>query len=161
MSQVITLPSQLPSAKSASPEPLLGASRKQVLVADDDLSIGTLCAVMLTRAGFAVTRAEDGEQAWETLRCEQFHLVITDYNMPRISGLELARRMRSAGMMQPVILISGTPNVEKLVSDSGTPIDAILIKPFSFYELMNRINAVLDSIQPTTLEQPTFKNEQR
>ncbi len=115
-----------------------------VLVVDDDWSVAATCAEMLVRAGFQVSGAENGEQAWEALQCVHYHLVITDYLMPKASGLELARRMRGAGMMQPVILISGSTDIEKQVADSKIPIDVILPKPFSFYELLNRINAVLD-----------------
>ena len=79
-----------------------------VLVVDDDWSVAATCAEMLVRAGFLVSGAENGEQAWEALQCVHYHLVITDYLMPKASGLELARRMRCAGMMQPVNLISGS-----------------------------------------------------
>jgi DNA-binding response OmpR family regulator len=120
-----------------------GTDRLHVLVVDDDWSMGAVCADMLTHAGFEVSGAENGDQAWETLRSAHYHLVITDYLMPKVSGLDLARRMRVAGMMQPVILISGNPEIQRQVCDPRDPIDVILPKPFSFYELMNRINAAL------------------
>jgi two-component system alkaline phosphatase synthesis response regulator PhoP len=131
-----------------------------VLVVDDDWSVAATCAEMLVRAGFLVSGAENGEQAWEALQCVHYHLVITDYLMPKASGLELARRMRRAGMMQPVILISGSPDIEKQVSDSRIPIDVILPKPFSFYELLNRINAVLDLFPRASLGARIFKSPQ-
>jgi len=118
-----------------------------VLVVDDDESVGMACVEMLTRAGFAASGAETAEQAWEALSFAHYHLVITDYQMPKASGLELARQMRAAGMMQPVILISGMPEIEKLALDASCRIDEVLPKPFSLPELLTRVNAALDSAQ--------------
>jgi DNA-binding response OmpR family regulator len=126
--------------------------REHVLVVEDDWSAATTCAKMLTHAGFAVSGAESVEQAWEALQSTRYHLVITDHFMPQASGLELARRMRAAGMTQPVILISGTPDIEKLRFDPADRIDDILPKPFSFYELVLRVNAALDSPQRAMTE---------
>ena len=129
-----------------------------VLVVDDDESVRAVCAEMLSRAGFAVSEAENGEQALTELRSVHYHLVITDYHMPKVSGTELARQMRVAGMTQPVILISGTMDIEDQISDSGHLIDTVLPKPFSFDELLSRVNAVLDLVPRATLRSRTFKS---
>ena len=160
MNRVMNMSRDAAHTKTSFVDALPRADRRHVLVVDDDLSVGTICAEMLTRAGFAVSGAQNGEQAWEALRLVHYHLVITDYLMPKATGLELARRMRFAGMMQPVILISGIPNIEKQVTDSRNSIDAILPKPFSFYELLNRIHAVLNIVPRAALGVRTFTHPQ-
>lgn len=160
MNRVMNTSRDAAHAKTGVFDALPRADRKHVLVVDDDVSVGTTCAEMLGRAGFAVSGAENGEQAWEALRLVPYHLVITDYLMPKASGLELARRMRFAGMMQPVILISGTPDLEIQVSKSKAQIDAILKKPFSFYELLNRIHAVLNIVPREALGARIFTHPQ-
>jgi len=127
--------------------PLASAPPVHVLFVDDDQAVGTTCVELLTRAGFAANGAESVEQAWAALAFADYHLVITDYQMPKASGLELARQMRAAGMMQPVILISGMPGIEKLATDASCRIVGILPKPFSFPELLIQVNAALDSAQ--------------
>jgi DNA-binding response OmpR family regulator len=127
----------------------LGASasknaRANVLVVDDDEHIRAACTAMLNQAGFAVTEAEDGALAWKALLSVHYHLLITDHLMPRVSGLLLIRRMRAAGMIQPVILMSGTLHFEKQISDPWCRIDATLPKPFSSNQLLIRVYSVLD-----------------
>lgn len=115
-----------------------------VLVVDENQSVRATCAEMLGRAGLAVSGAGCGEQAWAELQSTHYHLVITDCLIPGFSGTELVRQMRVAGMTQPVILISDLPEMARCVSDPRHDIDAFLPKPFSFYELLNRVNAALD-----------------
>jgi DNA-binding response OmpR family regulator len=129
-------------------EPMTQSRRASVLVVDDDSSVRGACATMLARVGFSVSEAEDGEQAWEELRTARFQLVITDYSMPKLTGFELVRRMRGAGMTQPVIMISGTPDLEKQLGGSQHSIEVILPKPFSCVDLLNRVNAVLELAPP-------------
>ena len=62
---------------------------------------------ILTHSGYAVTHVEDGLQAWEALHCDRYDLLITDNNMPRMTGLELAAKSRLEGMKLPIIVASG------------------------------------------------------
>lgn len=103
------------------------------------------CSTVLSRAGFAVSEAVDGEQAWERLQAADYRLLITDHAMPKVTGSELVRRARAAGMTLPVILISGMATVEREFGDVRHFIAFFLPKPFSVLQLLNRVNAVLDS----------------
>src|SRR5262245_52804125 len=80
----------------------------RILVVDDDEGNRFLSTLMLTRVGCVVETAGDGETGWEKLVCGGFDLLVTDLEMPRLSGLELVRRLRGAGMTLPVIVVSGT-----------------------------------------------------
>jgi len=78
-----------------------------------------------------VDAACDAADAWEALHVVRYDLVITDHQMPRLTGLELILRMRSANMSQPVILMSGTMPLEELYRNPDLRVDARLAKPFT------------------------------
>jgi len=132
---------------------------RQVLVVSHDYGSRTICARMLSQAGFAVSEAENGQAAWSALLAGSCELVITDDFMPGCTGLELAEQMRSDGMTTPVILISGAAESPGRIVSSGAQMVVFLAKPFSFYELLIRVNAALDSF-PTTAQRRTGARRQ-
>lgn len=80
---------------------------------DDDRDICQLCSDILIDSGYRVDTAENGEAGWQMLHGtrhnpDSYHLLITDNHMPKLSGIELIKKLRSAGMGLPVILASGT-----------------------------------------------------
>src|SRR4029077_10352056 len=79
----------------------------RILVADDDRDIRRLNARVLEQSGYQVDTAEDGAAAWEVLQIKAFNLLITDNDMPKLTGVELVRKLRSARMALPVILATG------------------------------------------------------
>ncbi len=79
----------------------------RILVVEDDAIIRNLLAVMLQGAGYMVDCAEDGEAGWDTLNTNRFDLLITDHDMPRLSGLDLLKRIRSQKLQLPVLFVSG------------------------------------------------------
>jgi DNA-binding response OmpR family regulator len=83
-------------------------------VADDDSDICQLSVRVLVRSGYHVDAAEDGAAAWEALQLKAFNLLITDHDMPRLTGVELVKKLRSARMALPVILVTGRLPVEAL-----------------------------------------------
>jgi DNA-binding response OmpR family regulator len=115
----------------------------RVLLVDDDADIRGLCARALRRAAFEVDEAEDGERGWTALLSGNHRLVIANHLMPKTSGLALARRMRVAGMDQPVILLTTSAYVDFRPKDPWQRIDEVLVKPFTSCELMNRVAWVL------------------
>ncbi len=84
----------------------------RVLIVDDDAVIRRLVGSILVRNGVAsaVVYADDGEMAWQMLHDDAIDLVITDYSMPGMNGLELLRRIRAtpAYAALPVIMLTGT-----------------------------------------------------
>ena len=124
-------------ASTASERATLPARR--ILVVDDDFFIRQLSAKALVRSGYKVDASEDGEAAWEALHANSYDLLITDNNMPKLSGVELIRKMRSASMALPVILVSGTIPAEEL----NLQLAATLPKPFSGDELLETVSNVL------------------
>lgn len=116
---------------------------QRILVADDDSDVRQLSARVLIRYGYHVDAAEDGAAAWEALQIKAFNLLITNHNMPRLTGIELVKKLRSARMALPVILVTGKLPVEELAQNPSLQLAAVLPKPFSIVELLETVRAVL------------------
>lgn len=119
-----------------------------VVVADDEPLIRTILASVLESMGCRVSCASDGEEAWDVLCTAEHDLLITDYMMPRLSGLALIRRIRASSRQLPVIMISGDMPLEEddfeTLLSPGMAID----KPFNAGVLLNAVERL---IQPTSL----------
>jgi DNA-binding response OmpR family regulator len=115
----------------------------RLLVVEDDPGICQLCAVALISSGYQVDTAEDGSVGWEALQASNYDLLITDNAMPKMSGVELVKMLRSARMTLPVVMASGTPPVEALNGDSSLQLAATLLKPFTMHELLATVERVL------------------
>jgi DNA-binding response OmpR family regulator len=115
----------------------------RILVVDDDSDDRQLSAGMLVRFGYRVRAIEDGAAAWRDLQAHNYDLLITDNNMPKLSGVELVKKLRSARMTLPVILASGVlPKVE-LDRNPWLELAATLVKPFSSEQLLETVREVL------------------
>jgi two-component system sensor histidine kinase and response regulator WspE len=87
-------------------------------VADDDVHIRDFSDWVLTANGYRADTAADGADAWKALRARSYDLLITDHNMPKVTGIELVRTLRSEQMTLPVVLMSGNLPEEALVRNS-------------------------------------------
>jgi two-component system chemotaxis response regulator CheY len=133
-----------PGAKPAGVRAAGGThSPHRILVVDDDVTLRKMNKELLGYSGYHVDDAEDGEAAWETLHAKKYDLLVTDHNMPKLSGLDLLKKLRSAGMDLPVILVSGMMPTEELQRHAWLQIDATLMKPFSTSELLEKVKDVL------------------
>jgi DNA-binding response OmpR family regulator len=117
--------------------------RQRILVAEDDDDIRRLNTELLADSGYKVDAAADGAIAWDALQLNHYHLLVTDYNMPRMSGVELLLKLHAASMALPVILVSGTIPSEKLKRHPWLQIDATLLKPYAPDELLAIVKIVL------------------
>jgi len=114
----------------------------RIFVADDDETVRQLNVATLRRQGYEVESASDGESAWEAIQRHHFDLLITDNNMPRLTGVELIRKLRSAHRMLPVILASGSVCV--LENDESTlPAVTLLPKPYGTNALQVAVNRIV------------------
>jgi DNA-binding response OmpR family regulator len=119
----------------------------RILVVDDDASVRQVIAETLIRCGYHVDAAEDGAAAWKTLQLRNYDLLVTDNNMPRVSGVDLVRKLRSARMALPIILVSGMMPTEELNRYPWLQLAATLAKPFTSDELAV---AVGDALRATS-----------
>lgn len=125
------------SAGSATPR-----LKGRVLLADDDPRIRGLIASILESDGFSIVNAEDGREAAKevTNSGASFDLFVLDCTMPKMSGTDVYRQIRSGGLKAPVILISGY-HQEQVIHDISKDDDAYFIKkPFSVDELVEAVN---------------------
>jgi CheY-like chemotaxis protein len=108
---------------------------QRILVVEDDIGIRQLNVELLIACGYQVDAVEDGAAGWEALQAGSYDLLITDNNMPKLSGVELVKMVRSARMALPVILASGAIPPEELnLNLSGT-----LLKPFTAVQLLRTV----------------------
>ncbi|MGA2029823.1 MAG: response regulator [Verrucomicrobiota bacterium] len=118
-------------------------SPHRILVAEDDHDVRRLNTEVLIDSGYHVDAAQDGAVAWDILQIKSYDLLITDYDMPKLSGLELVKKARAARMALPVILVSGKMPMEMLREHSWLQINATLPKPYDIMELLDTVKEVL------------------
>jgi two-component system cell cycle sensor histidine kinase/response regulator CckA len=140
----------LPFSDSASgsesyPRAGLSSGGGRVLLIEDDPVIQGLIEMSLQKAGYEVKCAGDGEEGWSYLSEEHFDVLITDNNLPRLTGLALIRRLRTTDHRLPILLISGqipwqAPGLDMLLTPG-----IALEKPFSMARLTESVRNVMHS----------------
>lgn len=128
--------------------PLLAGAQKRVLVVDDSMTVRAMEKKMLQNRGYLVDVAVDGAEGWNAVRMATYDLVITDVDMPRMSGIELIEKMRAYGATQkvPVIVVSYKDRAEDQMAGMNAGANYYLTKS-SFHD-DGLTNAVLDLIGP-------------
>jgi len=102
----------------------------KVLIADDDRTVRTLLSDILRELGHAVVEAEDGTAAVELCSRERPDIVILDFLMPKLSGLDALKAMRDRGMTMPALLLTAISDSSLRAVEGFDAPDAILGKPF-------------------------------
>ncbi|NNF16166.1 MAG: response regulator [Gammaproteobacteria bacterium] len=121
---------------------VMGKSRKhaqRILIAEDDPDLTELLGLFLTRGGYELMMAEDGEQAVKTALKEQPDLVLMDVNMPQMDGLSAARELRKKGFSQPILALTASLSVNDRDQAFTWGCDGYLVKPISMAELLSSV----------------------
>ncbi len=108
----------------------------RVVVVDDELPVMQLCARVLELDGHQVDGFTRGEEALARLSRAPADLLVVDYRMPGLTGLELARRARAVRPGLPVVLITGHGSADVLAEAAAVGVDRVLLKPFTPNELI-------------------------
>jgi DNA-binding response OmpR family regulator len=127
------------STRSARPR-----RRQRILVVDDDADVRRLNTEVLTYAGYQVDAADSGATGWEVLQINNYDLMVTDNNMPKMTGLELIKKMRDNHLMLPVIMATGKPPALEPTKDHLLQ-PVVLLKPYTVADLLKTVKNVLDS----------------
>ncbi len=122
--------------------------KPKVLLVDDEVAITGNLAPFLSRSGFLVETAQDGEQALRRVPSFQPDIIILDVIMPKLDGREVLRKLRDQGNWIPIILLTqvGEASERAMALEEGA--DDYLNKPFDPHELVARMRAVLRRAQP-------------
>ena len=121
-----------------------------ILIVEDEADLALLLRYNLEAEGFAVQSAEDGEEATERLRETTPDLILLDWMLPGLSGIELCRRwrLREETARVPIIMLTARGEEEERVRGLATGADDYMVKPFSLPELVARVNALLRRSSP-------------
>ncbi|MEI9960892.1 MAG: response regulator [Limisphaerales bacterium] len=115
----------------------------RILVVDDDGDLRRLNTTVLIRHGYHVDAAEDGAVAWDILQLQCYDLLITDNNMPKVTGVELLQKLHAARMAMPVIMATGQLPEEELSRHPWLQPTITLRKPYTIEELLGVVKEVL------------------
>ena len=138
------------------PEGSPAAPRRRILVVEDDRDLRQINAMLLVHSGYAVDMAEDGVAAWEALQSNRYDLMVTDNNMPRLTGLELLKELRSAGMSLPVIMATGTLPTQELSQNPWLEPVTMLAKPYATEQLLKTVIGVLHTASSKNSQPPVM-----
>ena len=129
-----------------------------ILIADDEVNIREALVTMLGKKGHQVRGVATAEEGLEHLETTPVDLVITDLRMPGMTGVEVCRRLRDAGVKTPIIILSavGDEFDKVLLLEIGA--DDYVVKPFGVRELLARIRAVLRRTSPDSNTVITFSD---
>jgi len=113
----------------------------RILIAEDDRSSRRLLTIHLKTAGYEVVEAEDGQKAWDALTQEHFRIVITDWMMPMVSGLDLIQRIRTElqGGYTYTIIVTALEDKARVIEGLEAGADDYVSKPYYSEELLARI----------------------
>lgn len=119
---------------------------KKILIIEDEENIRKIIAYDLSKSGYEISEARDGKEALELGLKEKFDLMLIDWMLPEIEGIELVRRFRKAKIDSIFIMLTAKDSEEDIVNAFETGVDDYVSKPFSPRELLARINAHLKRV---------------
>ncbi len=136
--------------RSATPKPTGGGTAPHILVVEDEQALGLLLSYNLEAEGFTVERVERGDEAELRLNEAAPDLVILDWMLPGVSGLEICRRLRARETTRtlPVIMLTARGEEAERVRGLSVGADDYVVKPFSVPELMARVRSLLRRARP-------------
>ena len=128
--------------------------KPSILVAEDEGALVTLLRYNLEREGYRVLEAQDGEEALLVAAEEKPDLVLLDWMLPQLSGIEVCRRLRGRQETRnvPIIMLTARGEETDRIRGLDTGADDYMTKPFSMTELLARLRAVLRRIRPSLAE---------
>jgi DNA-binding response OmpR family regulator len=110
-----------------------------ILVIEDEAKVASFLKKGLQQSGYEVDLAADGEEGYEKIRSNSYDLILLDLMLPKLSGLDLIPKIRECKPGVPIIAVTAKASVEDRVHGLNLGCDDYLTKPFSFAELLARI----------------------
>ena len=132
-----------PVAMHDSADPGSAPAETVVLVIDDDPAMATMMSLIGKEHGFTVQVASDGAEGLRIAEQSDADLIVLDLNLPRMTGLDVCRRLRAAGIEVPIVMVSANHDTVDVVVGLEIGADDYVTKPFEMRELAARIGAQL------------------
>lgn len=121
----------------------------QILVVEDNQKIRSLIVSILRSAGYTeITEADDGSKAWSIIQENRFDLILTDFMMPEMSGLDLLIKIRSGSddmKSTPVLMITASDKSDDIVKAAKWKVNGYIVKPFRVKTVLSKINQVIEA----------------
>ena len=138
------------AADAHTPSRPAGRNAPKILVVEDEDALSLMLAYNLEAEGFRVERVERGDAVEDTLRETVPDLIILDWMLPGVSGIEVCRRLRARADSRtvPVIMLTARGEEDERVRGLSVGADDYVVKPFSVPELMARVHALLRRARP-------------
>ena len=115
--------------------------KKRILIVDDEKQIINLLVASLENFNCKIHFAANGVEAYNQIKLKPFDLIITDYNMPKMNGLELTRKIKSIKPSLPILVVTGDGPVDDLLKSGA---EACISKPFPVRKLQLLVQFILN-----------------
>jgi two-component system chemotaxis response regulator CheY len=155
MNEIKILPAEEPA--NAPPQGQTNPPRR-ILVVDDEPLIRQLNSEVLTDSGYQVDTAEDGAVAWNMLLLNKYDLVMTDQEMPNVSGIDLLKKLHAARMALPVIMATGTWPAGEFTRQPWLQPTSALLKPYTTEEFLGAVEKVLGAPDAVVSSSQLFRD---
>ena len=123
----------------------------KILVVDDFSTMRRIVRNLLVELGFTNTliqEAEDGNAALALLRAQPFDLVVTDWNMPNMTGIELLRAIRADAALKsmPVLIVTAENNRDQIIAAAQSGVNGYVVKPFTAVTLKEKLDKIFERL---------------
>ena len=116
-----------------------------ILVVDDNEAIRSLVSHILEKMGLKVSSADNGQRGMDLFVNSKFDLVVTDFNMPGMNGIDLANKIKVKSPSTVIVLMTGEEKEFILSRIKDTGVDRAIFKPFSFREMAETVQGLLQA----------------
>ena len=123
----------------------------KILVVDDFSTMRRIVRNLLVELGFAgnlIQEADDGEAAIAMLKAQPFDMVVTDWNMPNMTGIDLLRAIRAEASLKgmPVLMVTAENNRDQIIAAAQAGVNGYIVKPFTAVTLEEKLTRIFERI---------------
>lgn len=114
----------------------------KILLAEDDINLGKLLSILLKKKNIMVNWVQDGEVAYDAVYADGYDVLVLDWMMPKLSGLDLCKRLREEDYQGKILMLTAKDTLADKVEGLNNGADDYLVKPFEMEELIARLSAL-------------------